>query len=67
MDSEIVQKLRARYARLPLLIVQRSIERATTEAELFDILDSVPDSWPMVWNNVSRRWESTQLFRAPVV
>lgn len=67
MDSEIVCKLKSRYAHLSPLMLQRSVERATSDVELFDILDTVPDTYPLVWNNDKRRWVSAHLFTSPDV
>ena len=59
MDSVVVDKLKERYAHLDPLLVHRSVEKAKTAGELFDILDTVPDQKPVVWNSQSRRWETT--------
>ena len=65
MDTEIVQNLVERYDRLPVLILQRSVERAVSEVELFDILDTVPSDYPLVWDNKCRRWMTGDLFGSP--
>lgn len=65
MDSEIVCKLKSRYDHLSPLMLQRSVERAVNEVELFDILDTIPDAYPLVWNNDKRRWVLTGLFASP--
>jgi hypothetical protein len=59
MDSVVVDKLKERYAHLDPLLVHRSVEKATSVGELFDILDTVPEQMPVVWNAESRRWETT--------
>ena len=63
--SEVVSALRKRYADLPPLLLSRSIERARDEAELFDILDCVPEEFPLVWLSDKRRWETCGLVPMP--
>ena len=58
IDPEIVEGLRGRYEEVHPLVFHRSVERAETAGELFDILDSVPD-YPFVWNEETRRWDKT--------
>lgn len=57
MTSEIQDALRKRYPDLHPLIFKRSVEKAQTDGELFDILETVPDEYPIVWCEESRRWE----------
>ena len=56
MNDEIVLKMKERYVHLPPIIWQRSVERAKDEAELFDILETIPKIYPLVWENSTRRW-----------
>lgn len=58
-DVAIVQSLKNRY-NINALIFHRSVERAESGGELFDILDSCPKKMPVVWNESSRRWESVE-------
>lgn len=37
----------------------RSVERARTPGELFDILEDIPDEYPLVWDENLRRWVGT--------
>jgi len=62
MDDAIVCKLRERYAHLSPLIFQRSVERAQNEGELFDILETIPEAYPLLWDNNTRRWVFGRLF-----
>jgi len=58
MDS--VQKaLRNRYPDVHPLIFQRSVEKAKTNGELFDILETIPQEFPLVWCEEKRVWEYT--------
>lgn len=54
-QSEIVEKLKERYSQIHPVIFQRMIERAKNEFELFDILDTVPESFPLVFDVSARR------------
>lgn len=56
MDKVVVEKLKERYSSLHPLIVHRTIERAKNLGELFDILEEVPDDFPLIWKEESRRW-----------
>jgi hypothetical protein len=57
--DETVRKLRARYAHMHPLIFHRSVERARTVTELFDILESFPDTYPIIWDHHARCWVQT--------
>lgn len=48
--------LRRRYSKLHPLILQRTIERATSAGEVFDILEAMPLAYPVVWDAETRRW-----------
>jgi|LauGreDrversion4_2_1035121.scaffolds.fasta_scaffold1770569_1 hypothetical protein len=56
LDDKIVQKLKERYSFLHPLILHRSFERAKSNSELFDILDTVPKQYPVVWCEKENRW-----------
>ena len=56
LDSEVVNKLKERYQGLHPLIFHRSTERAKTLGELFDILEGIPKSYPIVWCDKSNKW-----------
>lgn len=60
MFSEgLVEKLKERYSSLHPLIFHRSTEKAKNDVELFDILDSFPNKFPIAWDETSRRWQTT--------
>lgn len=59
IDSKIVDALRKRYNKIHPLIFQRSLERSKTGGELFDILDTFPDQYPVVWDGKEKRWVVT--------
>jgi hypothetical protein len=60
MNVEAVEKLKERYPNLHPLIFQRSVERTNNFSELFDILESFPHKYPIVWNSENRRWMTTK-------
>jgi hypothetical protein len=55
LDEKIVEGLKAKYKLHPLLF-RRSLERAKTHGELFDIVDAVPEKYPMAWCEKRNRW-----------
>jgi hypothetical protein len=59
IDEEFVVKLRERYKNIHQLIFHRSLERAETPGDLFDILDSFPNKYPLVWDDDERHWAMT--------
>lgn len=54
-QKEIVGKLRARYSNVHPVLFQRVLEKAKNEVELFDILDTIPDTLPLIFNSDIRR------------
>ena len=56
LDGGTVQKLKARYSYLHPMLFQRSVEKARSNSELFDILDSVPKDYPLTWCEKECRW-----------
>lgn len=59
MDVVVVEKIKERYPSLHPLLVHRSVERACSLGELFDILEEVPTEMPVAWDEQSRRWKTT--------
>ena len=59
VNHSIAKHLKQRYNNIHPLIFQRSLDRAIDDADLFDILDSFPNKYPVVWNNNERRWTLT--------
>jgi hypothetical protein len=60
MDKEFLDKLRERYSDIHPLIFHRSVEKTNSPSELFDILDSFPHDYAVVWNETDRRWVTTK-------
>ncbi len=61
--DEIQKALELRYPHLHPLMFSRSIEYATTNGELFDILETVPKEMPVTWNHKQRRWVVVNLLQ----
>lgn len=56
MKFDNIENLKKRYQHIHPLIFHRSVERAETLGELFDILEEIPESMPIVWSHDRRRW-----------
>jgi hypothetical protein len=58
LTEELKDSLDKRYALHPL-IFSRSVGRAKNNADLFDILDSFPQKFPVVWSEEEFKWITT--------
>lgn len=57
LDANVVAKLKERYPNLHPMIFHRSVERARSLGHLFDILETVPEGFPLVWTDSDEgRW-----------
>jgi len=56
LDQNIVKKLKEKYSYLHPLLFHRSVERAKSNGDLFDILDTVPKKYPLAWSDRENRW-----------
>lgn len=56
MSLNIIKKLRERYSEMHPVMFIRSIERSKDATDLFDILDSFPNKFPVKWSEQERRW-----------
>jgi len=64
VNEKVIASLKTRYNKYHPLLFHRSLERAKTEGELFDILDSIPEKFPIIWDEQQSRWVTTpDLFR----
>ena len=63
MMDEIQKALKERYSNIHPLLFHRSVEKSASNAELFDILDSIPNTLPVMWDDELRRWVSTELLQ----
>jgi|GEM_PF-4790010 len=53
LDTNVVTKLKERYPSLHPMIFHRSVERAKSLGHLFDILETVPEGFPLVWSDAN--------------
>ena len=57
-DKKIIDGLKVKYSNLHPLLFHRSVERARTNGDLFDIVDTVPHKYPIMWNEKENRWST---------
>ena len=55
LDENVVAKLKDKYSHLHPLLFARSVEHAKSNGDLFDILDTVPDQYPLSWSEKENR------------
>ncbi len=68
ITDEFAEALSKRYPKIHPLMFKRSLEKARSHGELFDILESIPDGFPVVWDDHLRRWAlSDDLMQARVI
>lgn len=58
LTKELKDSLEKRYGLHPL-IFSRSVGRSKSDTDLFDILDSFPDKFPIVWSEEEFKWVTT--------
>lgn len=59
ISKDVPEKLKERYLGLHPLIFHRSVERAESVVELFDILETIPTEYPIIWDEKTKRWHHT--------
>lgn len=57
--NKVQAALKERYSSLHPLLFQRSLEKAKTDVELFDILEGIPKGYPLVWDEDNHCWKQT--------
>jgi len=55
-SAKVMDGFRRRYLAMHPLLFQRTIERATSAGEAFDILEGVPAIYPLCWDDQGRQW-----------
>lgn len=60
INDELLAGFRERYPDIHPLIFQRSVDKAESPGELFDILETFPDEYPLVWCDQERCWKKTE-------
>lgn len=56
IDQQVVEKLKEKYKDIHPLIFHRSLERAKSAGDLFDILDTIPGDYPLMWSEEQHKW-----------
>ena len=66
MDKLLRDNLRQRYKTMHPLMFLRSVEHAETPGDAFDILETMPDKYPIIWMEEQHRWIGTDnLLQSP--
>lgn len=60
--DEIQKALKERYPDVHPLLFYRSLEKAKSNGELFDLLDGMPEL-PVVWDDDQRCWSTTDILQ----
>lgn len=55
-DERTIANFRSKYCEVHPLVFQRSLERASSELELFEILEGLPRNAPFSWDDQKRAW-----------
>jgi hypothetical protein len=55
--DKIQTALQIRYSHIHPLIFMRSLEKAKSNGELFDILETIPKEYPIRWDEDNRCWK----------
>ena len=61
LDEKSMTVFQQRYAHIHPLLLWRSIERAKTPGDLFDILESIPE-FPVAWSDEEHCWKGVGRF-----
>lgn len=56
IDPIVIQRLREKYCNIHPLIFHRSVQKAKSNGDLFDILSTIPEKYPINWSQTERRW-----------
>ncbi len=55
-EDESLENFRSRYAHVHPLVFHRSVEKASSFVNLFEILESIPDEPPFSWDESRMSW-----------
>jgi len=61
--NDIQKSLKERYPHIHPLVFHRSCEKAKSNSELFDMLETMPKKYPIVWDEEKRKWVVTDLLK----
>jgi len=56
MEDSCVEAFKKRYSALHPLVFQRSVERAKSASDLFEILEGMPSKFPISWDDIKHMW-----------
>jgi hypothetical protein len=56
MEDSCVEAFKKRYSGLHPLIFHRSVERARSASDLFEILEGMPSKFPISWDDSKHMW-----------
>lgn len=56
LDEASLKNFREKYAHVHPLVFQRSLEKASSSLELFEILEGVPSESPYCWDDAKKSW-----------
>lgn len=62
IEEKTLEVFRQRYSYIHPLLFWRSVEKAKTPGELFDILEGVPSDFPLIWDEDQHCWKITGHF-----
>jgi hypothetical protein len=65
--NDVQIALRERYSKIHPLLFHRCVERTKSNGELFDMLESLPEEYPIVWDEESKSWISTNLLQEQIL
>jgi hypothetical protein len=57
-QRRVVMALRERYTEVHEVVFRRTVGLVRTETELFDALEAMPASLPLMWDDTTRRWRA---------
>lgn len=55
-EDPILANFRSKYAHVHPLVLHRSVERASSVLDLFEILEALPKEPPFSWDDSCRAW-----------
>lgn len=61
INTDFINSFKKRYEKLHPLIFHRSLEKAESSSELFDILENLP-FYPIIWDDSKKRWSNISDF-----
>jgi hypothetical protein len=56
LNKNTIDNLKIRHSDLHPLILNRSVEHSKSDVELFDILETFPKKYPVIWSDKKKSW-----------